>query len=90
MQDSLMNPIQAEELDVRVDTCPKRYYSHEIGMRKPHPETFLKTCEIAGFIPSETLFIDDTPRHVNGAIEAGLNAYHLKEGEDICEVLAHF
>ena len=31
MQDSLMNPIQAEEVDVRVDTRPKRYYPHEIG-----------------------------------------------------------
>jgi hypothetical protein len=31
MGDSLMNPIQAEEVDVRVDTRPKRYYPHEIG-----------------------------------------------------------
>ena len=31
MGDSLMNPIQAEEVDVRVDTRPNRYYPHEIG-----------------------------------------------------------
>ena len=31
MSDSLMNPIQAEEIGVRVDTRPKRYYPDEIG-----------------------------------------------------------
>ena len=31
MSDSLMNPIQAEEAEVRVDTRPKRYYPHDIG-----------------------------------------------------------
>ena len=31
MSDSLMNPIQAEEVDVRVDTRPKCYYPHDIG-----------------------------------------------------------
>ena len=31
MSDSIMNPIQAEEYDVRVDACPKRYYPHNIG-----------------------------------------------------------
>ena len=31
MTDSLMNPIQAEEVEVRVDTRPKRYYPNDIG-----------------------------------------------------------
>ena len=34
MGDSLMNPIQAEEVEVRVDTRPKRYYPHEIGCQR--------------------------------------------------------
>ena len=31
MSDSLMNPIQVEEVGVRVDTRPKRYYPYEVG-----------------------------------------------------------
>ena len=31
MSDSLMNPIQAEEVGVRVDARPKRYYPEDIG-----------------------------------------------------------
>lgn len=38
MDDSLMNPIQAEESDVRVDTRPKRYYSD------PHAQTITFPC----------------------------------------------
>ena len=34
MGDSLMNPIQAEEVNVRVDTRPNRYYPHEIGCQR--------------------------------------------------------
>lgn len=53
------------------------YYSCEMGMRKPDPEIFLKVCELEGFNPKETLFIDDTLQHVEGAKSAGLNAFHL-------------
>ena len=40
-----------------------------------------------GLDPSETLFIDDSPQHVAGALKAGLNAYHLKDGEKISQLL---
>jgi len=35
--------------------------------------------------PSETLFIDDTLRHVQGAQKVGLNTYYLQDGEDITD-----
>lgn len=54
------------------------YLSCEMGMRKPHPEIFLKVCELEGFYPSETLFIDDSIQHVEGAKKAGLQALHLE------------
>ncbi|GFH50714.1 hypothetical protein CTEN210_07190 [Chaetoceros tenuissimus] len=38
MDDSLVNPIQAEESDVRVDVRPKRYYSD------PHAQTITFPC----------------------------------------------
>ena len=65
----------------------KIYYSNAIGIKKPHPETFLQVCEWNGLNPTETLFIDDSIQHVEGALQAGLHAYHLKTGERISELL---
>lgn len=65
----------------------KIYYSNAIGIKKPHPETFLQVCEWNGLNPTETLFIDDSAQHVEGALLAGLHAYHLKPGERISELL---
>lgn len=48
------------------------YLSHEIGMRKPSASIFLKVCEEQRLSPKNTLFIDDTERHVDGAKKAGL------------------
>lgn len=67
----------------------KTHYSNEIGMRKPHPETYLEVCKWHNLTPSRTLFIDDSPQHVEGALKAGLHAYHLVvEKEDIRDVIA--
>ena len=68
----------------------KIYYSNAIGIKKPHPETFLQVCEWNGLHPAETLFIDDSAQHVEGALQAGLHAYHLKPGERISELLKQF
>jgi putative hydrolase of the HAD superfamily len=53
------------------------HYSHDLGLKKPHPETFLHVCERHGLAPSRTLFLDDSIQHVRGAAEAGLHAHHL-------------
>lgn len=53
------------------------HYSHDLGMKKPHPETFLHVCERHGLNPSRTLFLDDSIQHVEGAHRAGLHAHHL-------------
>ncbi|MEY3397807.1 MAG: hypothetical protein RL220_401, partial [Bacteroidota bacterium] len=51
------------------------YYSNVIGLKKPHEEVFLKLCEWNGLNPAETLFIDDSIQHVEGARKAGLQAW---------------
>jgi putative hydrolase of the HAD superfamily len=56
----------------------KEYYSHRVGMRKPNKEIFDFVINENGLIASETLFIDDTLQHVEGARRAGLRAYHLQ------------
>jgi len=69
------------------DYFEKVYLSHEIKMRKPHPEIFEFVCHDAGLNPSKTLFIDDSEQHVIGAKSIGLNAIHLLNSEDL---LSHF
>ena len=55
----------------------KTYLSYRIGFRKPEREAYeliLKENELEG---AETLFIDDSLQHVEGAREAGLKAVWL-------------
>jgi len=55
-------------------------YSHVLGERKPDAKIFTLLINNVGFNAEETLFIDDTPEHVEGARKAGFNAIHLKSG----------
>ncbi len=57
------------------------YYSNVIGRRKPDPETFRMVCEWNDLVPSETLFLDDTRQHIEGAERAGLRTVYLAEKE---------
>lgn len=55
------------------------YLSHEIGKRKPHPETFEWVCQQMGFEPADVLFIDDSPQHIEGATQAGLQVHYYQD-----------
>jgi FMN phosphatase YigB (HAD superfamily) len=52
--------------------------SHELHLRKPDPQIFVKAVEIVGFSPSEILFVDDLERNVDAARTIGLNAFHYQ------------
>lgn len=67
----------------------KAYYSHEVGLRKPHVEIFEHVLKENNLKPQETLFIDDTPQHIEGAVKAGLVAYHLKKPQTITEIFSN-
>lgn len=58
------------------------YYSCEIGLRKPHAESFHHVLRRHGADPARTLFIDDSIQHVMGAREAGLQAEHLELAQE--------
>lgn len=49
----------------------KTFYSHLMGMRKPDLEIFEQVVLETGIIPSETLFIDDSPQHLATAAKLG-------------------
>jgi putative hydrolase of the HAD superfamily len=54
------------------------YYSHLVGLRKPHPEIYRFVTDRHGLDPARTLFIDDNKENVEGARKAGLQAFHLQ------------
>lgn len=56
----------------------KAYYSHELGLRKPYVESYQKILEEQNLLASETLFIDDTYKNIEGAQKAGLQTIHLQ------------
>ncbi|MFZ4702918.1 MAG: HAD family hydrolase [Candidatus Methylumidiphilus sp.] len=66
----------------------KAYYSYRMGLMKPDPEIFRMLAADRNLRPGETLFIDDTLMHVEGANVAGMHAHHLRvtEGAQIMEL----
>lgn len=58
------------------------YLSHEIGLRKPHGEIFEFVIQSNNLKKENTLFIDDSIQHVEGAKLVGLKAHHLNLKSD--------
>ncbi len=63
----------------------KIYLSFQIGMRKPDAEIFNKVMSENKLSYAETVFIDDSIQHVEGASRAGLNALHLDLHKTVLE-----
>jgi glucose-1-phosphatase len=61
----------------------KVYLSHRVGMRKPDVALFRRVLDECGFKPEETLFIDDSPQHIEGARQAGIRTILLEKGMTI-------
>ena len=59
------------------------YLSYEVGMRKPDIEIFNYILKEHSIKESETLFIDDSLQHIEGAKKVGLNTYHIKSNERV-------
>lgn len=64
----------------------KAYFSHEIGSRKPDSEIYEFVIREKSLVPSETLFIDDTPENVEGAQRVGLLTYLLPPHQSITDL----
>lgn len=62
-------------LDTVFNAC---YYSSQLGMRKPNADIFEYVLKDQQLQASETLFIDDSSQHVEGARKAGLHSWHLQ------------
>ena len=65
----------------------KVYYSCRMGMRKPDAEIFEYVLTENKLIPEETLFIDDTIHHIEGALKTGIQAHLLAKGKEVGELI---
>lgn len=58
----------------------KVYFSHLMGLRKPHVEIFEQVMKENDLGAEHTLFIDDSIQHIEGAKKLGLHT-HFLEGD---------
>lgn len=65
----------------------KAYYSCRLGMRKPDADIFRFVLDTNGLKAGETLFIDDSPQHVEGAKACGIKSILLLPGQDITQIV---
>ena len=63
----------------------KVYLSHRVGLRKPMKEIFQRVLDDNRLKPEHTLFIDDSPQHIAGAKELGIQTIFLDKGMTIEE-----
>ncbi len=61
----------------------KVYYSHLIGKRKPDAEIFEYILEDSNLKPGETLFIDDSPQHLETASKLGIQTFLMTAPDTI-------
>jgi putative hydrolase of the HAD superfamily len=57
----------------------RTYYSHEMGLRKPDKAIFEAVLSENDLLAEESLFVDDSPQHVEGALNAGLHSFYHAE-----------
>lgn len=95
------NAIHVEEFEKTIDRSmgleyfksafEKVHYSNVLGMKKPYPKTYIDLCGMHNLSLDETLFIDDSIQHVEGASEAGLFSIHLDLSRfDVLELFAQW
>ncbi len=61
----------------------KAYYSHLIGLRKPHKEIYEFVLQDADIKKGETIFIDDSANNIEAAKKLGIKTHLLKPNEKI-------
>jgi len=65
----------------------KVYYSCRMNQRKPNADIFESVLNENNLIAEETLFIDDSPQHVEGALTLGVKAMLLEKNNEVEDLL---
>jgi len=69
--------------DLLGDHFEEIYFSHEMKMRKPDSEIYLKVLQEQQLQPEQTLFIDDNRGNIDGAANLGIQTLHLQDPEQL-------
>jgi len=78
--DWIINYLQTTfELNNYDDYFEKAYFSQHMKLRKPNTNIFEQVLKENNLNPAETLFIDDSPQHIEGAKKVGLNTLLMTE-----------
>ena len=64
----------------------KIYFSHHMHMRKPDPEIFERVIRENNLQPGETLFVDDSQQHIEGAKKTGLQTLFAEQGKMVADL----
>jgi putative hydrolase of the HAD superfamily len=56
-------------------------FSYQMGALKPYRAVYLATLQRLGTSPDRTVFVDDTPQNVEGAQDAGIDAFRFESAD---------
>lgn len=75
-----------EEMRI-LDYVSQCFFSYQIGLLKPDPEIFAYLIAQVGVAPERILFFDDNQLNVDGAAQAGIQAYRVYGVEETTRIL---
>jgi len=64
----------------------KAYFSFDLHLLKPTPDIYEFVINQHGFIPEQTLFIDDKLENIDAAKKLGLKTYQLEKPERVRDI----
>jgi FMN phosphatase YigB (HAD superfamily) len=73
--------------DVLEKNFKKIYFSHHIRLRKPDPEIFKYVLKENDLHAEETLFVDDSPQHIEAARQLGMPVFYFEKGKKLTDIL---
>jgi putative hydrolase of the HAD superfamily len=62
------------------------YFSHRMHKRKPDAEIFEQVLKENNLAAEETLFIDDSPQHIDAAKQLGIQTLLFEKGKTIADI----
>lgn len=71
-------------LDSEVDAV---FSSAELGVAKPHPDVFRRTCASLGVAQTSCAFVDDSPENVRAAVALGMSGHLYRTPHDLSAFL---
>ena len=74
MHEDFYNQMILSEFGMRSfeDLVDRIYYSHHLQLAKPDPEIFKYVIKDSRLVPGETLYLDDTKKHLESAATLGI------------------